>query len=164
MAAPLTFEQAFPPSPERGNEENEDEDDADNNNANNNNNINEDEENDNNIDVNNNHNDNQEPLVTLDTVRDNIISRNTKRSYTSDLLQFLRWVQINAIDWLTEYGNAQLSEILVRREEESARQHRARMMITFSNLLRKSPTQPIIHIDRHSLSSSRTEWYLSFKE
>jgi hypothetical protein len=63
---------------------------------------------DDNIDVNN-------------IMRDNIISSNTKRSYTRDLLQLLRWVQTNEIDWLTEYGNEQLSWNLACRCNNTAR-------------------------------------------
>ena len=115
-AIPRTFEEAFPRTPER---EPEQDDDNENRVA------------DNDVvpEANNvvpeagnvNH-------VSLQTIRDNIISPSTYRAYVSDLLQFLQWVHTNENQWLTPNGNERLTDIYVQQENENARQHRARKM------------------------------------
>jgi hypothetical protein len=142
-AIPRTFEEAFPGTPEPDPEEDEQEDDNENpvaaiavgledGNINNNN-------------------------VTLQTVRDNIISPKTRQAYVSDLLQLLPWVYTNENQWLTEYGNEQLGIAFVRQENETARQHRARKVNEVTNLLRDAYTRPIVHL--HRIIPSK---YLSF--
>ena len=48
---------------------------------------------------------NNPALLTVQTLRDNIVSAQMLRIYTSDLQQFLRWLQINENRWLTPHGN-----------------------------------------------------------
>lgn len=86
--------------------------------------------------------------VSLQTIRDNIISPSTYRAYISDLLQFLQWVHTNENQWLTPNGNERLTDIYVQQENENARQHRARKMENFTNLLRDACAEPIVYLDR----------------
>ena len=137
-AVPRTFEEAFG-TPER--EELEDQDWQDDENQDNR---------DINIDYNNDNNDiiNRINNVSLESIEDNIISPSTCKSYVSGLMQFLTWVIANENQWLTQYGNEQLASILVQRENETVRNFRVRRTREFKTLLRNSPTEPIVYIDR----------------
>ena len=93
-------------------------------------------------------NDDDENVLTLQTVRDNIVSGNTQRIYTSDLSHFLKWIQENENEWLTEYGNQRITEIVVRQEGENNRRYKSRMTTQFSALLRLAPTNPIVDVNQ----------------
>jgi hypothetical protein len=86
--------------------------------------------------------------VSLQTIRDNLISPKTLRAYTNDLVQFLQWVHTNENHWLTDYGNEELTNLYVQHEHENARQHRARKVNGVATLLRNSYQEPIVHLER----------------
>jgi hypothetical protein len=46
--------------------------------------------------------------VTLDYIRDSVISANTTNSYIGEITCFLSWVVDNEPEWLTDYGKTQL--------------------------------------------------------
>lgn len=102
---------------------------------------------------NNNRND-----LTLDSIRDHIISQGTFRSYIGDLTHFLKWVMLNETNWLTEYGIARLGDLETRRETETVRTHRSRKLIQLKSLLRDSFENNIIHIE--SITPSRFMDYI----
>lgn len=119
MAAPLNFEEAFPGEvPIHDNEEVEED------------------------------NNPIHGLVTVQTLRDNIVAPRTLRIYTSDLQHFLRWLQVNENQWLTPYGNEQLATIVVQQEDENDRVYKARTTREISDLLRHASTFPIVFLDQ----------------
>jgi hypothetical protein len=104
----------------------------------------------NNNNNNNNNNNRQHRHVTLNIVRDSIISANTYRSYIGDLIQFLKWLLEQPLlmeEWLTDYGRSQLIIIFQRREDEGVRSHRTRIGTQLKDLLRESINKPIANID-----------------
>jgi hypothetical protein len=81
------------------------------------------------VDSDNNNNNNNN--VTINLVRDSIISRNTRRSYIGDLIQLFKWAIINEdpeiYDWFTAYGQAELEITFRRLEDENAKMYRERV-------------------------------------
>jgi hypothetical protein len=80
------------------------------------------------VDYNNNNNNRREALpiehedefeVTIDDIRDGIVSAGTQQAYTCDICHFLQWVASEQNDWLTEYGNRSLADIFVQGENET---------------------------------------------
>ena len=136
---PRTFLEAFPPTPPRD----DGEDDVVDNVAPE---AEIDEVMNNNADAFSDEEENNDALIQ--TIRDNIISPNTHKTYLRDLLQLLRWVQINENDWLTEHGNNCLTTIIVRVENETDQQYRTRSTTKFEALLRESSTHAVAHLDR----------------
>jgi hypothetical protein len=94
---------------------------------------------------NNNHNN-----VTINLVRDSIISRNTRRSYIGDLIQLFKWAIINEdpeiYDWFTAYGRAELEITFRRLEDENAKSYRESVKKKLRRLLRASQQRPFINI------------------
>lgn len=87
-------------------------------------------------------------LLTVQTLRDNIVSPQTLRIYTSDLQHFLRWLQLNENRWLTPHGNRRIADIVVQQEAENDRVYKTRVTREFANLLRNSPTEPLVYLNR----------------
>ena len=77
--------------------------------------------------------------VTIEAIRDGIVSAGTLQSYVGDILKFLEWI-MNEEDivnvWMTEYGINQLADVLVQRENESDRVYRSRKLLQMKVLLR----------------------------
>jgi hypothetical protein len=98
---------------------------------------------------NNNHNNDDGGIVgiTLDTIRDSIVSAKTYASYIGDLGHFLKWVALNEYAWLTEYGGTRLAEIETRNEDESVRSFRSRRLVSLKALLRDAYDQHVVHVD-----------------
>jgi hypothetical protein len=114
--------------------------------------VNTDNNNNNNNDINNNNNNNnrQQRRVTLNVVRDSIISANTYRSYVGDLIQFIKWLLLQPQlmeEWLTDYGRSQLIIIFHCPDDEGVRAHRTRVGEQLKNLLRDAINNPIANID-----------------
>jgi hypothetical protein len=84
--------------------------------------------------------------ITIETIRDSIVSNNTNKSYNGDLVHFLSWVYTNENNWLTDHGRTGLADIIVRREDESKRQFRIRRLLQAKALLRDSFDHPIIRL------------------
>ena len=77
--------------------------------------LNENNNNENNNDNNNindvNANDNDNNDVTLERIRDAIISENTMKVYIGDINQFIIWTMANQPDWITARGRILLDRI-----------------------------------------------------
>lgn len=109
--------------------------------------------------------------VTIDDIRDSIVSASTLQSYVGEMCKFLQWVVNNENNWLTDYGRTQLGNILVQREDETIRVFRTRKTFQLKNLLRHSDTHSIVILDQitptrymnyiMSLSGRRTARHLS---
>jgi hypothetical protein len=102
--------------------------------------------------TNNDNDDNDNNVVTIDTIRDSIVSERTNRSYVGDLTAFLKWVVHNENGWLTEHGRTRLAEAEVRREDETLRHHRTRKIIEMKALLRDSFDHPVVQVSEITAS------------
>ncbi|KAG7343379.1 hypothetical protein IV203_016158 [Nitzschia inconspicua] len=49
--------------------------------------------------------------LTLNNVRDGVVSGRTSRIYLGDIIVFLNWCSIHQVDWLTEHGSDRLHAI-----------------------------------------------------
>ncbi|KAG7370965.1 hypothetical protein IV203_019535 [Nitzschia inconspicua] len=49
--------------------------------------------------------------LTLNNVRDGVVSGRTNRIYLGDIIVFLNWCSIHQVDWLTEHGSDRLHAI-----------------------------------------------------
>jgi hypothetical protein len=85
--------------------------------------------------------------LTLDNIRDGIVSQATFRSYIGDLFHFLKWVMQKNRLWLTDYGVTQIADVETRRETETIRMYRSRSIIQLKSLLRDSFNNNIIRIN-----------------
>jgi hypothetical protein len=126
----------------------------------------------NNITNNNNNNNNGDNVVNaaspgrrprrnhidIDSVRRNIVSDNTNKSYNSDLTHLLDWIYARQTSWLTEHGVEILQPIFEQREGESMAVHRKRKVAEITNLIENSFTHPILHL--HLVTPSRYMHYL----
>jgi hypothetical protein len=86
--------------------------------------------------------------VTLDSIRDSVVSANTTKAYIGDITSFLSWVVDFEPDWLTDYGKSQLANCFCVIESEKIRARQSRIQISLKNLLRDSFTHPIIFLER----------------
>jgi hypothetical protein len=89
------------------------------------------------------------PEITLDDIRDRVISRNTNKTYLVDNFHFIIWLSRNNIECLTDHGVAMLTEfraavpngssdkVLLRRNKEE-----------YLHYLRNAEDNHIIHLDR----------------
>jgi hypothetical protein len=100
--------------------------------------------------INNNNNekkqqkDKEDNEITLDTLRDNIVSHNTNKAYIGDLTLLLEWIFNNEVSWLTEYGVDCLKEVFTKRGEETVRKHRSRIIVSVKKLLRDAHTHHVV--------------------
>jgi hypothetical protein len=94
---------------------------------------------------NNNNNNNND--ITLETIRDQIVSKRTFISYLGDIFHLLKWIERNENGWLTEYGRTRLADISTRREDESLHSYRSRKAIDLKALLRDAYDQQVVLID-----------------
>jgi hypothetical protein len=96
--------------------------------------------------------------INIDTVRRNIVSDNTNKSYNSDLTHLLDWIYARQSSWLTQHGMEILRPIFEQREGESMAVHRKRKVAEVTNLIENSFTNPILHL--HLVTPSRYMHYL----
>jgi hypothetical protein len=82
--------------------------------------------------------------ITLDTLRDNMVSHNTNKAYISDLTCLLEWIYNNEESWLTERGYNSLKEVFTKSGEETVRKHRSRIVICIKNLLRNANIHHVV--------------------
>jgi hypothetical protein len=100
--------------------------------------------------------------ITLETLRDNMVSENTSKAYIGDITTFLHWTYHNEVGWLTNHGRECLSEVFSLNEGESERKHRMRQNKSVKLLLRASNTNHIVRL--HCVSASRfMEYIMSLK-
>ncbi|KAG7343152.1 hypothetical protein IV203_021097 [Nitzschia inconspicua] len=86
--------------------------------------------------------------LTLNNVRDGVVSGRTSRIYLGDIIVFLNWCSIHQVDWLTEHGSDRLHAIQVRRAGESNRAFNIRIRTELHAVLRDANQNPVIHLDR----------------
>jgi hypothetical protein len=89
----------------------------------------------------------EENGISMDFIRDAVVGEATLRSYTGDILQFLEWVLKNKIEWLTNYGKAELQKMLEERCSEGARVRSRRIKFKIQRLFRRALEQPLLHLD-----------------
>ena len=86
--------------------------------------------------------------ITLDTVRDGVVSKKTLDMYGHESLTFLSWCQTNRPDWLTAVGTGRLQRIKTRREGERTRAFQKRMYRQLKTLLRRCSSEPLLVLHR----------------
>jgi hypothetical protein len=89
--------------------------------------------------------------VTIEAIRDGIVSPGTLQSYIGDILKFLEWLMgeddIRNV-WMTPYGIDQMSDVFVRRENENDRVFRSRKLLQMKMLLREAFEKNIINVKK----------------
>ena len=109
--------------------------------------------------------------ITMDSVRDGVVGQGTLDSYIGDIVSFLVWVKQNESDWLTNYGERRISQILRTRQGESERIRSRRVKLQVKSLLREAEVHPIVELEAitaesfmgyvMTLRNQRTNSYLS---
>ena len=113
--------------------------------------------------------------ITLDDIRDGIVSEKTNKRYVLDIFQFLEYC-FNLLtspwtEFLTDFGRQSFSSLIAQKDGESVRMLRKRRFDGLCSLLRDSWRNPIIHLNHlqpidyitylNSLRSQRNGMYLS---
>ena len=83
----------------------------------------------------------------MDSVRDGVVGKGTLDSYIGDIVSFLAWVKQNESDWLTNYGERRISQILRTREGENERIRNRRVKLQVKSLLREAEVHPIVELE-----------------
>lgn len=86
--------------------------------------------------------------LTIDNLRDGIVSENTNNSYLGDISQFLSWVMVHEVTWLTEFGKVELKDILIIPVNESVRAHNARVLGRLRSILRNSYETNVVILNK----------------
>jgi hypothetical protein len=85
--------------------------------------------------------------ITLQDIRDSIISSNTQKVYGGDIIHLLVWMLGNKREWLTEYGIEQLTPAYQPLVGESRKHFRKRKTDIIKDLVRHAYHHPIVNID-----------------
>ena len=85
--------------------------------------------------------------ITIEHVRDGVVSNSTLKKYVNEILNFSNWCLQHQHDWLTDFGSRRLQQIQQQRPGERHRPYRIRVKLQFKTLLRFATEDPLIHLD-----------------
>ena len=82
--------------------------------------------------------------ITLEGVRDSVVSSMTLRGYVGVIIKFLVWSVGNKPNWLTDDGRDQIAHITEEHGGEGVRAQRSRTRAAFLGLLRSCDESPVL--------------------
>lgn len=85
--------------------------------------------------------------VTIESIRDAVVSANTFKSYLGDLIALLQWVYQNKRNWLTNHGKDQLCICAALLPDETVAGQKQRVRETIQSILRDAYDEPILLLD-----------------
>lgn len=85
--------------------------------------------------------------ITVDTVRDNIVSNSTSRSYIADILLFCFWCRMFAVDCLTDFAVAMLDDFSFEYPGRDAKFVVSKTKERFKSFLRNACNVPLIDFE-----------------
>ena len=85
--------------------------------------------------------------ITIEHVRDGVVSNSTLKKYVNEILNFLNWCLQHQHDWLTDFGSRWLQQIQQQRPGERHRPYRIRVKLQFKTLGQFATEDPLIHLD-----------------
>ena len=85
--------------------------------------------------------------ITIEHVRDGVVSNSTLKKYVNEILNFLNWCLQHQHDWLTDFGSRWLQQIQQQRPGERHRPYRIRVKLQFKTLRQFATEDPLIHLD-----------------
>jgi hypothetical protein len=85
--------------------------------------------------------------ITLDSVRDNIVSKSTSRSYIPDILLFCFWCRKFAVDCLTDFCITMLDDFSFEFPGEKASVVVSKKKEQFKTFLRDACNTPLFYLD-----------------
>ena len=86
--------------------------------------------------------------ITMETVRDNIVSESTTRSYIPDILNFLFWCRQFMTDCLTQYCVDRIDAFIAEYPGRDIRFLTCRSKERFKVMLRNASTTPLLIMER----------------
>jgi hypothetical protein len=85
--------------------------------------------------------------VTIESIRDAVVSANTFKSYLGDLIALLQWIYENKRNWLTDHGKDQLCICSSLLPNETVAGQKQRVRETVTTILRNAFNEPILILD-----------------
>ena len=82
--------------------------------------------------------------ITLEGVRDSVLSSTTLRGYVGEIIKFLVWCVGNKPNWLMDNGRDQIAHITEEHGGEGVRAQRSHTHAAFLGLLRSCDESPVL--------------------
>jgi hypothetical protein len=103
-------------------------------------------------------NDGRNNQINIRSIRRNIVSDNTNKSYSGDINHLLNWVLREQRSWLTDHGITVLQPIYEQRNGESDAEFKKRKLEAITDLIEHSFTNPILNLS--AITPSRYMHYM----